>query len=114
MGKRKNKTTQVKKESETQKLYFVNVLEAILIMISAKVKAIKIRRGGAAKYGSDAMFICATESLSAGHENRHIEAYIQAAAYAVAAAMQLMGQWEAEFAPLEKKEEENNDDNPSA
>ncbi|KKL06318.1 hypothetical protein LCGC14_2597220 [marine sediment metagenome] len=98
MTKKKSKNPQPKKPEEKAS-YFDDVLQAILGIINEKVRILKTRRGGASKYGADAMFICGTESLAAGQENRNVDSYIQAAAYAVAASMQLIGQWEIEFAP---------------
>ncbi len=95
MTKKKSKNPQPEEKAS----YFDDVLQAILGIINEKVRILKTRRGGASKYGADAMFICGTESLAAGQENRNVDSYIQAAAYAVAASMQLIGQWEAEFAP---------------
>ena len=95
------------KQPEKKPLYFVDILKAILELVDEKTRLLKTRRGGASKYGADAMFICATESLAAGQEGRNVDSYVQAAAYAIAATMQLMGQWDAEFAPApeEKKQQ---------
>lgn len=87
------------KPEEKKIVYFVDILKAILELVDEKVRVLKTRRGGASKYGADAMFICATESLAAGQEGRNVDSYVQAAAYAIAAVMGLMGQWDAEFAP---------------
>ncbi len=97
MTKKKSKPQPKKPEEKID--YFDDILQAILGIVDEKVRVLKTRRGGASKYGADAMFICGTESLASGQENRNVDSYVQAASYAVAAAMQLIGQWDAEFAP---------------
>ena len=92
-------TKKKSKQSKEKVTYFNDTLQAILGIVDEKVRILKTRRGGASKYGADAMFICGTESLAAGQENRNVDSYVQAAAYAVAAVMQLIGQWDAEFSP---------------
>lgn len=109
MTKRK-KTT--KEQPETPVVYFNDILGAVIKIIEEKVRLLKARRGGAVKYGSDAMFVCAIESLEAAHEGRLIDSYLQAATYAIAAAMMLVGQWDKEFSP--PQEEEEDETNPSA
>lgn len=105
MGKKKieAKEASVEKEEEP-KLFFENVLDAVLTRIAQKVLVLRLRPGGAQEYGSDAMFVCATENLATARQAKDANQYMLAAAYVVVAALQLMGQWEIDMMPPQKSE----------
>ena len=99
MTKSKNTKSRTKKPKEQPTLYFENILSALLDALGQKVMVLRTRTGGAQEYGTDAMFVCATEALTVARQMKSIDNYVLAAAYTLVAALQLMNQWDTGLTP---------------
>lgn len=81
-------------KDEARQPYFDEIAEQFVSVIKLYLADLRGRTSGAQAYGPDGLFIAGLETLHVARSRGSADEYLRAGAYALAAAMKLVGVWD--------------------